>query len=465
MLKILRNIVSYPLILPNRPRVLCSRRKLLTKILDYTNTNIPFYQGHFQGFLEQEPSMSDSDFFYAYSHLPFVTKQDLKNCNEEFTPPSLHEKVNLLDPERKLSTKRAILHGLIKKDFCTSISTGGSSGIPAFRWLDYEDANIFARSFLHSFEKNGWKQGESFVVFYPLKSYFTSTYADYARHLHTFFGFTMVPFETITKEAVETLLETLRKKNATLLVIFPCVLQRIAEIMYRENIPPFDGLKYINVSGEFFLDCSKTFIQKMFPGSDIQATYGAVEFGEIAHQYGDKSTDYQVFNDYAYIEQGPDNTMLVTTLHQKTFPLIRYQIEDMGSVTVDETGQQYIVNLEGKNTDYLIGGDGYHYYASFFNAVINEMNKAFDNSIIHFMLRHDQGSMQLNFVLQDTTKQKQIEKAALDTIHAIFPNYTKIQVRFCDYFDHDYTRKFKIIGQGDGLSEVVGGYFPQKQAS
>lgn len=467
-MRLLRKTLGYNGLLRPLKAHKSSRRDRITALLRDANTSTPFYKGGFDFFLQSAENLSDSEFFYAYSHLPVVTKQDLKSRNDDFMADSLQGKVDLLAGGKTPSLKDVIQHGLIKRDFFTAISTGGTSGMPTFRWLDAADANIFAQSFLHSFKLNGWREGESFVVFYPLKSYFTGAYARQAKTLQQLFGFTMVPFETITKDSVLSLLQTLRRNRATLLVIFPCVLQRVAEIMREENLPPFEHLPYINVSGEFFLDCSKTFIQTMFPDSDIQSTYGAVEFGEIAHQSGLNSFDYKVFDNYAYAEQGPGNSILITAYHQRAFPLIRYQIEDMGRIVQEPDGTQFIKSLEGKNTDYLIGADGYMYFASFFNTFVNELNRDFGKTIIHFMLRHDtQGpntTLQLNFVTLTPDKQEEIRKAALSVIAEVFSNYDLIDIQFRDNFAHDYTRKFKIIGEGDGLAEVVGGYH-QRMAS
>jgi len=468
IMKLLRKITGYSLALSPIPAVTTSRRERLLSIIQYANDTTPFYKGVFDAFLNAAPDLTDEEFFYAFGHLPIAEKHHLKEQNEAFKADTLKNKVDILAAEKQPTAKDFLNHFVIKKDFFTSLSTGGSSGVPTFRYVDYEDSNIFAQSFLQSFKHNGWKEGESFVVFYPLKSYFTGTYAKHAKTLQNFFGFTMVPFEELSKEKVEELLSTLKKTKSTLLVIFPCVLQRIAQIMHDEGLPPCEDLPCINVSGEFFLDCSKAFIQKMFPDSDIQSTYGAVEFGEIAHQKGLSSFDYDVFDDYAYVEQGPRNSILVTTYHQKAFPLIRYKIEDMGRVITNEDGSQSIHCLEGKNTDYLIGADNYLYYASFFNNFVNEVNKALNDPIIHFMLRHseqnDEKYMQLNFILDKPEKQDKIEKAVKETLHKVFSNYTHIDVQFPEYFEHDYTRKFKIIGEGDGMAEVVGGYY-QKKAS
>jgi len=465
-MKLLRNITGFRVALSPMGTDRRSRREKLVDILREANSNTPFYKGKYDALLNSEKEMGDEEFFYAYSHLPIVDKQDLKDNNEAFKSDNLKNKVDLLKNGENPTWSDFLKHVILKKDFYTTISTGGSSGTPTFRWVDHHDTNIFAQSFLHSFKLNGWKQGESFVVYYPLKSYFTNTYASHAKNLNRYFGFTMVPFEEITKEGVENLLKTIREKDSTLLVIFPCVLQRIAEIMQKEGIEPFENLPYINVSGEFFLDCSKKFIQKMFPDSDIQCTYGAVEFGEIAHQSAMGSFDYDVFDEYVYLEQGPDNSMLVTAYQQKAFPLIRYRIEDMGQVINHENGSQSIKSLEGKNCDYLIGADDYMYFASFFNNFINELNKALNNPIIHFMVRHgidnDKSYLQLNFVLDKSGKEDKIKEASLESLKEIFSNFDQIKINFPDHFEHDYTRKFKIIGEGDGLNEVVGGYYQRK---
>lgn len=461
-MKILRKNTGYRIALPQHKNNVLSRRERLVNILAHANATTPFYKGQYSAFLKNQQTLSDDEFFYAYNHLPIVEKQDLKDKNNAFKADHINDSFDLLQNGKAPSLFEFIDHALIKKDFFTTLSTGGTSGTPTFRWVDYNDANVFAQSFLHSFKLNGWSPGESFVVYYPLKSYFTSTYADQAKTLDRFFGFTMVPFEDITKDSILTLFQTLKKTRATLLVIFPCVLQRIAEIMAAEDIPPFEDLPCINVSGEFFLDCSKKFIQSMFPDSDIQTTYGAVEFGEIAHQSGLSSLDYDVFDDYVYLEQSGRNAMLVTAYHQHAFPLIRYKIEDMGAVVNNDDGTQSIRMLEGKNTDYLVGADGYLYFTSFFNDLVNDINAEFRNPIIHFMLRHGvnkaRNYINLNFVVKDTSQKEKIVAAVMDTMQKVFSNYDDITINFPTHFTHDYTRKFKIIGEGDGLAEVVGGY-------
>lgn len=447
-----------------------TRRQRLVELLRHANTRVPFYKGRYSAFLKDQNSMDDAAFWRAFAQTPLTTKNDLKTQNNAFQSNHFAKCHDLIEDGRPPGFLQALYHLFLKKDFKVSISTGGTSGAPTYRWLDHADANVMAQSFLESFHANGWRRGESFVVFYPIRSYFTNAYAAFNGSLNRLFGFSMVPFETVTKEKVEELLATLKQREASLLVIFPCVLQRVAELMKQHDIPPFKGLKAINVSGEFFMDCSKSFIREMFPDARIEITYGAVEVGEVAHQYGPSSFDYEVFSDFAYLEKGEQaNTLLITSLQQKSFPMIRYQMEDTGIVETDEDGQQFLINLEGKNTDFLIGADGEKYYTSFFNHMVNMLNGEFGNAsgvpILHFMLRHDTPDLQMNFVLRDLGDikvKRDIEQACLSTMSRTFPQFENIVVNFVDHFDHDYTRKFKIIGEGDGLAEVVGGYYKHK---
>lgn len=440
------------------------KRDVLLDLLFYANQNVPFYKGRYSEFLKQQGEWDDQTFWEEFAKTPVTTKQDLKDHNDDFCSNTYAAKKMIVEDGQTPKALDILKSVFIKKDFKISISTGGTSGIPTYRWLDEHDCNVMAQSFFESFHDNGWRRGENFVLYYPLRSYFTGTYAAFNNWLSRLFGFSVVPFENVTAQSVRALLKELEDRKATLLVIFPCVMQRVAEIMHEEGIPPFAALKNINVSGEFFFDCSKDFIQEMFPNSKIEITYGAVELGEVAHQYGPSSQDYLVFDDFAHVEETEDDSLLITSLRQKTFPMIRYKMEDKASVITTSNSRQLLVNLEGKNTDYLIGADGEKYYASFFNRMVNAINSEIDKNIIHFMMRHEGGTAQLNFVLKsdDAAHKAKIESEAISIVGKTFPQFKNITVTFPAHFDHDYTRKFKIIGEGDGLAEVVGGFYKKK---
>jgi len=461
---LMRNILGYGLALPvlSEPEPSTSRRERLKQIIQHANTHCPYYKDKYTTFLEGEKDFTDEEFCYAFSHLPIIDRYQLDANNTEFRSDELDEKDELFNNDLSPSFWTLLKHALFKKSFTTSISLSGTSSC---RWLDRHDSQIYAGSVLHALSRNGWKRGQNFVAFMPESSYFTHKLVQRNNVLYHLFGLTIQPFKDITKDSVTQLLTTLKNTKATALITLPHALLRIAQIMDEENIAPYAPLQYIKVSGSFFLDCNKTFIQTMFPNSDIQCSYGATECGIVAHQSSLNSFDYDVFDKYVYLEQGPDNSILVTTYHQKAFPLIRYKIEDMGRVINYNDGTQKIKSLEGNNSDHLTGTDGYMYFPSFFNIFINELNKALNDPIIDFTLSYDDGSgnndktnLHLKFVLTDHTKKDKIRKTALEILKPIFANYKRITISFQPFIEHDFTTKYKVIQHNDAPPQRLSKY-------
>lgn len=92
------------------------------------------------------------------------------------------------------------------------------------------------------------------------------------------------------------------------------------------------------------------------------------------------------------------------------------------------------------------------------------MNEECSGNIIHFMMRHESDKAQISFVLKEPNEAHEafINAHTGQMIAETFPQFSDITISFPAHFDHDYTRKFKIIGEGDGLAEVVGGYYKRK---
>ncbi len=452
-----------------------SRRMRLTEIIRHANVHCPYYKDKYDSFLESEKYFADEEFYYAFSHLPAIDKLSIAKYNNDFHSDTLiKEQESKEAVSEDISQKPSSLWKLLKraifdKDFTTALSLGGFQE-SVLRRMDHHDTLIYVQSILHALEKNGWKRGQSYVAFMPDNTYFTNDLTKYNKVLNRVFGFTMLPYKDLTIENVDELLLTLKRTKAAMLIISPHALQRVAEIMHINNRPIYESLPYINVSGEFLLDCSKYFIQTMFPNSDIQCSYGASECGMIAHQSALSSHDYDVLDELVYLEQSPDNGLLVTTYQQTAFPLIRYKIEDMGRIINCDHEKQKIKSLEGRKSDHLIGEDGYMYFPSFFNVFINELNKTLNGPIIDFMLRHgyedSMSYIQFNFVLTGHAKEDKIRKAAMNILKPVFANYDHISIAFPHHIDHnDNTTKYKIIECGDATPQVLGGYYSSVKQS
>ena len=96
--------------------------------------------------------------------------------------------------------------------------------------------------------------------------------------------------------------------------------------------------------------------------------YGNEEFGVIASEDGSgkgklvNSADLWIevlkLDEDKPAEEGEVGRLVITDLHNRAFPIIRYEIGDLASIVKDEDGKQYLNQLAGRKADMLYTTDG-----------------------------------------------------------------------------------------------------------
>ena len=79
--------------------------------------------------------------------------------------------------------------------------------------------------------------------------------------------------------------------------------------------------------------------------------YGASEFAYIGYQNSENT--WSVSEEMVYVEQGDNGSILITDLHNKAYPFIRYNIGDLAKV-YELNGQTFIESLKGRENDTVI---------------------------------------------------------------------------------------------------------------
>ena len=79
--------------------------------------------------------------------------------------------------------------------------------------------------------------------------------------------------------------------------------------------------------------------------------YGASEFSYIGYQNSENT--WSVSEEMVYVEQGDNGSILITDLHNKAYPFIRYNIGDLAKV-YEYRGQTFIESLKGRENDTVI---------------------------------------------------------------------------------------------------------------
>ena len=411
----------------------------------YINNN--YYKEKYETFLHDT---------YSFSDLPYLTKEDLINNNDEMiTPP--YKKCNLT------CRSSCITDPIIFDNECAlGQSTGGTSGKSTFVWMNKYDAYMYIYTFITSFKKNGYNYGDKIMVFYPSNSYFTNEYEksnNYLSLINVYF----LSFKTINKRKTIEFVDSINNNCPDFIVIFPFVLLQLCININRYKLKLTHYPRNINLSGEFLLNCSLNFCKKTFIDSNIENTYGAVEFGEIAHQVKDDKNTFEVFNEFCYLEN-KDDKIVVSSFINKTFPIIRYVMEDIGKI-INKNGKQYIVDLIGKNTNQILIGSN-KFTSLDIDKLINVVN--INNNIISIVINYDDSSMDINYIIYDKYNKEERSKIKQNTVSFINNYFNNIiyNVYFLENYEHDYLKKFKIIMKKDNTdNEPVGGYFKYKKSS
>ena len=413
----------------------------------YSHNN--FYKRKYASFFKQYENCTIDN----YDSLPYLTKDDLIKHNDELITP----------PYKKceLRCTTTCLHDPLWLDSNCTIgqSTGGTSGKSTFVWMNKYDAYIYICTFMHSFRKNGYQYGDRLLVFYPADSYFTNEYAQSNFYLN-YINIQFLTFTHIDKEKTIEFVNILNTTRPEFIVIFPFVLLKLCLNIIRYNLELTHHPRNINLSGEYLLNCSLHFCKSIFQNSNIENTYGAVEFGEIAHQVKDDKNTFEVFNQYCYLENREDK-IVVTSFINPTFPIIRYIMEDVGTI-VNKNGRQYITNLIGKNTN-QIRIDNTQFSSLDVDRLIDSVN--IDNKIVSIVMKYDINSIDIHYIVHIMYNNDDKDVITKNTQNFLNQYFTQVnyKVVFTEDYTHDYLKKFKIIIKKDNTdNEPVGGYFKYK---
>ena len=162
----------------------------------------------------------------------------------------------------------------------------------------------------------------------------------------------------------------------------------------------------------------------------------------------------EVFANVAYVETEPNEAgqpeMVVTRLGLTDFPFIRYKMKDIADVQLlrNAAGEErfVITRIEGKDSNFIMSDSGERFYPSFWNQLVNELNRRCDESIIEIKVyEREQRSLEIQFIIRDPRHQEMIERELRKRLKEQVSAQMEYDVRFVDFIDHDYRRKYRVI--------------------
>ncbi len=299
------------------------------------------------------------------------------------------------------------------------------------------------------------------MIFYPKNTYNIDDMVKFNKY-SWLTGFRYHLFDKIDEQVVRGLVDDLNRFRPKLLLVFPSPMNMIAHTIRRFNLPLQHHPELINVSGETFFDCQRRNIESVFTRSKVEDSYGSVELGEIAHE---TPGGLEIFANVAYVETEPNADgqpeMVITRLHLTDFPFIRYKMKDIADVDfkVDADGRERFVisKIEGKDSNYIMSDSGERFYPSFFNAFVNEINERVENAILEIKVyERNQTELEIRYIIANSDHQHAIQGETQRLLSEFMSPRMKYTVRFVNFIDHDYRRKYRVI-ERIGDVEFAGG--------
>jgi phenylacetate-CoA ligase len=437
-------------------------RRDLQSLLARVDRESLFFRGKFTSFLLATADVSDEDFFAAYAQLPTFSKQDYAQAGSAVMS-EVWSKVDPASRELRFYGRPWESLGRLRRgNFLMPMATGGSSALPLVVWMTKHHMFSMLFTFFKCWYRMGWRPGDRMLVFYPRNTYNIDDMVKFNRY-SWLTGFRYHLFDHIDEPAVRGLVDELNRFRPRLLLVFPSPMNVIAHTIRRFGIPLNHHPEWINVSGETFFDCQRRNIQGVFRRSKIEDSYGSVELGEIAHEA--PGGGLEIFANVAYTETVPNESgqpeLVVTRLHLADFPFIRYRMRDVATVECrrDAAGRErnVMTSIEGKDSNYILSDAGTRFYPSFFNRLVNEINDECDNGIIEIKVyERGQRELEIQLIIQTPTRSDEIRSRLLELLRSRISATMEFQIRFVDFIDHDYRRKYRVI-ERQGDVEFAGG--------
>jgi len=440
-----------------RPQI----RADLVDLLTQANSSSEFFRGKFSEFLAETAGATDDAFFEAYAKLPALTKQDYALAGQTV----MDDKWAKVDPnDSEFSVDGKPLESIKKlrgDGYLMQMATGGSTSLPLAVTMTKHHMFSMRFTFFKCWSRMGWRPGERMLVFYPKNTYNIDDMVKFNPY-SKLVGFRYHLFDKIDEQTVRGLVDDINKFKPKLLLVFPSPMNMIAHTIRKLGLELKHHPELINVSGETFFDCQRKHIESIFTRSKVEDSYGSVELGELAHE-----TDHglEIFANVAYVETAPNEAgqpeMIITRLKLHDFPFIRYKMKDIADVEFrqypDGTEKYVITKIEGKDSNFIMSDRGERFYPSFFNGFVNELNAIVGDAIIEIKVyERGQTELEIQYILRDSSLAEQVESETRRLLSEKMSTQMTFNIRFVDFIDHDYRRKYRVI-ERIGDIEFAGG--------
>lgn len=298
-------------------KIITYQNELIQKHLEYLAANSPFYKNRFKE-IDFDPDSIQN--IIDLQNLPFTTKSDLENNNEDFLCVNQEQIIDLCQ-------------------------TSGTTGKPVSMFQTQQDIDRLGYNEEISFLGTGITQSDRVIIGVAMGRNFMAGLAYYL-------GVTRIGATAIRIGAASTslMIETIRTQKPTAIVCVPSLLLRIAGIMKENgNDPAQMGVKRLICIGEPVRnqDMSlSTLGQKLADdwNAKVYGTYASTEIattfcdcgeGKGGHLHPDLIAVEIIDSEGKVVSAGEPGEVVATPLNVTGMPLLRFRTGDIATLHTD----------------------------------------------------------------------------------------------------------------------------------
>lgn len=331
-----------------------------------------------------------------------------------------------------------------KQDSLQVLSTSGSSGVP-LKMLYTQKEQAFSNA--------NWIRALSVAGYKPLRGKMYSFQTSHKDPNDKSRDSIIQKFGLMRRKVVsedycvgDGIADTIRDINAyqpDMLCFRRNCLVRIAVYAKQHNMELWKPSYYVPVS-EMVDEVTRNLLTEVL-GPGLIDAYGVSEMGSCVYKYPGNdfyyvANDMAVANVYDENNQLADNgRIILTSLYKKTYPLINYDVLDLGRSYVKD-GLRYFTAIEGRMNDLVKHEDGVESSAlqlmRIANGTVGLSQFRFVEETYHDML------IQLAPDPNNTTKSRgEIEEHFISSVKALYGDEFRIRVEWMDMLPPDKTGK------------------------
>lgn len=226
----------------------------------------------------------------------------------------------------------------------------------------------------------------------------------------------------------------------------PSVIYRFAQYLNKSE-KNTSMIRYIELTGEMVFDFQKNEIRKAFT-CPLRNHYGSREFWEIAFEceYG----HLHILDEHVFVEV-IDGEFVVSTLDQRTMPMIRYRTGDRGTLEHSNCPcgceADIIVTSGGRTSDLIYTSSGRIISSIVLYMAILDLNEKYEDIISQFQfVQNSYTSFDAELVLTRDIDTEKIRIRLSELLQQTIDNKLTLNISFkCSIDNDDKSRKYKYF--------------------